>query len=134
MSERTLSILKKYGILSLSCLMVAVLYISAKDLSSLSLKEKYRVISDGFAIPGMLVTNFGLMFFVASKGALDGVLYGVRYMVLSLIPNGRKKIQKYGDYVEDKRKKRITGMGYFVHVGIVFCLISLIFVVLYNRV
>ncbi|MBR0137488.1 MAG: DUF3899 domain-containing protein [Erysipelotrichaceae bacterium] len=134
MSPRRKSFLLRYGITTLVALLVAVLYIWSKNIPSLSLKEKYRAISDGFAIPGMLLTCFGLMLAVASMGALDGVIYGLRYLALSLIPGGRKKIQRYGDYLEMMKQKRITGTGFMVHVGLLFCAISFIFVVLYNKV
>ena len=134
MNKQKAAILKKYGSMIIVCGLITFWYISANYGKAPSLKERYRVISDGFAIPGMLAVCLGLMIRVASTGALDGLVYGVRNLVLSLVPGGRLRIKRYGDYVEERRAKRMTGTGFIAHVGLLFCLISLIFVFLYNKV
>ncbi len=134
MSKETASLLKKYLSTVITCSLITIWYISANLAAAPNQMERYRVISDGFAIPGMLAVCLGLMIKAASAGALDGVVYGLRNLVLSLIPGGRLRIKKYGDYVEERRTKRITGTGFIIHVGLLFCLISGIFVFLYNKV
>ncbi|MCR5067789.1 MAG: DUF3899 domain-containing protein [Erysipelotrichaceae bacterium] len=133
MNKQTAAILKKYGSAIITCGLITFWYISANYALAPNQMERYRVISDGFAIPGMLAVCLGLMIKAASTGILDGLVYGIRNLVLSLLPGGRLRIKKYGDYVEERRARRITGTGFITHVGLLFCLISLIFVILYNK-
>ena len=89
--------------------------------------EIARNLSDACLIPGMLTLMFGLLFWVASEGALDGVKYVVSFVPKMLIPGKHKRIEKYGDYVQRQRGNRKGGFGYLCIVGAAFVALAAIF-------
>ena len=88
-----------------------------------------QILSDGFTISGLLLTLYAGMIFVSSQGALIGISYVFRNIVLTwFVPMGRAKHEQYGEYRERKLeelKKRndlcvlLTGL-LFLAIGIVF--------------
>ena len=121
----------KYLITSGVCLLIAVGYffskIPAAELAATPMLEIARNLSDAFLIPGMLTLMFGLLFWVASEGALDGVKYVVSFVPKMLIPGKHKRIEKYGDYVERQRASRKGGYGFLCIVGAAFVALSVAF-------
>lgn len=88
-----------------------------------------QILSDGFTISGLLLTLYAGMIFVSSQGALIGISYVFRNVILAwFVPNGRANHEQFGDYRERKMaelKKRndlcvlLTGLLFLV-IGIVF--------------
>ena len=121
MSETNARPYMKYLITAAICLLIAVGYffsnIPVSELSMTPMVEIAKVLSNACAIPGMFTLMLGLLFWVASQGALDGVGYLVSFIPKTLIPGRRKTIEKYADYVERKRKDRKTGFGFLCIVG-----------------
>ena len=84
--------------------------------------------SKGFFI---LMTLFAGMLYVSSEGALVGIGFVLRNVVLTFIPMGRARQERYADYRERKMREMkknndicilITGL-FFLAVGIVLTLI-----------
>ena len=72
-----------------------------------TLADKYKYISDGFAIPGLLLTCSGLLLIISNEGAFDGISWGLRFAIKTLIPFGRhKKQESYGDFVEKEEVRK----------------------------
>ena len=121
-------------------LLVAVMYFVSKvplaTIGTTSMLEIMRNLSDACMIPGMFTLMMGLLFWVSSLGALDGVGYLVSFIPKTLIPGKRKTIEKYADYVERKvedRKNRDSGFGFLCIVGASFVILSLVFLGLFYR-
>lgn len=135
MSESKANPILKYLITSGICLLIAVVYffsnIPVYAILETPMLEIARVLSDACMIPGMLTLMLGLLFWVASEGALDGVTYLGSYLVKTLTPGKRSSIERYGDYVMRKRSGRKTGFGFLCIVGVIFVVLSLAFLGLF---
>ena len=90
-----------------------------------------QILSDGFSVAGVLFLLFAGMLFISSEGALIGIGFVLRNVVLTFIPMGRAKHEVYAQYRERKfaeLKKQgdhcvlFTGLLFFL-VGIVFSVI-----------
>ena len=109
--------------------------IFAKGISSMTSKRTiFATLSDGFFVPGVLLFGFGIMYRIAAGGFLDGVSFGLKRAVLSLIPGGRlKKEENYAEYKERKAKARKKAKGWSpVITGLVFTVVAVIFLILYS--
>lgn len=131
MSKRVKARLAKYGGSAAFVGLMAWLYISLRDFDGAKLVDKYRMLSDAFAVPGMLLLMFGCLIWISNLGALDGLAYAVSFAFRSLIPGGRYKDEKYADYVERKRENRVKGYGFLFASGGVTMAISIVFMVLF---
>ena len=114
----------KYAVTAGVNLLIAVAYFFSKvpvsAVAETPMLEIARNLSDAFLIPGMFTLMLGLLFWVASEGALDGVKYVVSFIPKMLIPGKHKRIEKYGDYVERQNTKRKRGFGFLCIVGAAF--------------
>ena len=125
----------KYGITSAVCLTLTVTYVTLRiDLTRLGEVPAvilYRVLCDGFTVPGIIVLMLGCLVWLSSEGAMDGVGYLMSYAVKALIPGKRGDIERYGDYVERKRANRATDYGFLIITGLVFMAFAAIFMILF---
>lgn len=99
----------------------------------------YKILSDAFTVPGMMLVCIGCFQFCVSHGAF----YGIQYAVHSLLVNHNwsrtrfKDKETYAEYVEAKKAKagdNKSGTPYLFYVGLLFILISVVFVVAYHNV
>lgn len=122
--------LVKYGITSLVSLLITFCYYQAYKNSDMGI---YRVLSDGFFIPGVLITGFGLLFIVSNEGIFDGLTYGLQLAFKSLIPGGRlKKPKSYAVYKAEKEEKRVKGFSFIIVVGVIDLVLALSFTIMYH--
>ena len=108
-------------------------YLSAYDLSVEPEVERYRILTDAFSLPGIFMILVGLLIKMNNLGALDTIAYGFSFVIHMIIPGWFGKMEKYLDYVEARREKRVTGYGFLFVVGGILFGISLVFVVLFYR-
>ena len=113
MSERLKTNLLKYGITGGVCLGLAVLYCGLRDFAGMTLVEKYRTLCDGFTIPGLVALCVGALIWVGNDGFFYGLGYCLDVARKALLPGGRRKMEKYYDYVERHRQKKLTGYGIY---------------------
>lgn len=136
MTNNTGNRLLKYGISSGIGLLVAVMYffthVSMESLGSMPTVDLVLVLCDAFFVPGTFMLMLGLLFWVASEGALDGVGYLGSCLVKTLLPGKRAEFERYGDYVERKRGSRKKGYGFLCIVGLVFLAIAGILQIVFN--
>ena len=92
-----------------------------------------QILSDGFFVSGILLTMFAGMLFISSEGALIGISFVLRNVVLMFIPMGRKNHEFYAQYRERKLAEKhvksssdrcilVVGLA-FLAIGIVFTVI-----------
>ena len=131
MKEETKAKLRSYGICVGVELVIAVLVIWSKGFFKESLSSNMIILSDAFSVPGILMTLFAGLMYVSSEGALIGIGYVMRNVVLFFIPMGRNRHERYADYRERKLSKAknrnnrpilFTGLA-FLFIGIVLNLI-----------
>lgn len=135
MNKSVKSALRKYILAFFFGGLLAWFYISARDFSSAELIEKYRMLCDAFTIPGLLMLMMGLLLAISNEGAFDGITYALTFAVRALIPFGRNRNdnEKYYDYVERKRAKRVHGYGFLFIVGGIFMAVAAVFLILFYR-
>lgn len=126
--------LLKYGITGAVCLGLAVLYCGLRDFGQMPTVEKYRTLCDGFTIPGLIALCVGALLWVAGDGFFYGLGYCLDVARKALIPGGRRKTEKYYDYVQRHRQKKLTGYGFLFVCGGVCMAIALVFLILFYRV
>lgn len=133
MSKRLRNILLKYGITAAFCGALVVFYCSVRDFSKMELVERYRTLCDAFTIPGLLALCFGALLWVSNDGLFYGLGYCLEVAWRALIPGARYKMERYYDYVERKKGKKVTGFGFLFVCGGVCMAIALIFMVLFYQ-
>lgn len=121
-----------YGIGLIAALAMVGYYVSGQDIGSLSPVEQYRVLSDGFAIPGMLGLLVGLLLSLSGQGALDGIGYCLARAVHALSFQGTKA-ESYQDYLERHQSKRMKGFGFLYGVGLTCLAMAGIFLALFHN-
>ena len=128
----------KYAITAGCCLLVAAVYFFAKipmsSLAEASAMEVSRVLCDAFFLPGVLTLMSGLLMWVASEGALDGIGYLGSFLVKTLIPGKRTETERYGDYVQRKRENRKKGYGFLCVVGLAYVVLAALVLVWFYSV
>lgn len=140
MKKENKALLLKYIICFAVASLIAVAVFWSKGFFNHSVAVNIQILADGFFVSGILMTLFAGMMFVSGEGALIGIGFVLRNVVLSFIPMGRKKHELYADYRERKLKEMkktkdrcilVTGL-LFLFVGIVFNVIW--YVNFYNSV
>ena len=108
--------------------LIAFLVIWSRGFFTQSPAVNVQILSDAFFVPGILMTLFAGMLYVSGEGALIGIGFVMRNVVLAFIPMGRARHEKYADYRERKlseakkpgdRCMLVTGL-FFLAIGIIF--------------
>ena len=128
MKQETKVTLRNYGICVGVELLIAFLVIWSKGFFTDRASVNVQILADAFFVSGILMTLFAGLMYVSSEGALIGISFVLRNVVLAFIPMGRMRHEKYADYrarkLADRKKSSnrcvlVTGLV-FLFVGIVF--------------
>ena len=131
MKQENRSSFIKYAICVGIELVIAFLVIWSKGFFTDRAAVNLQILSDAFFVSGILMTLFAGMLYVSSEGALVGIGFVLRNVVLTFIPMGRARQERYADYRERKMREMkknndicilITGL-FFLAIGIVLTLI-----------
>ena len=131
MKEETKSLLIKYGLCFSVASLITLVVFWTKGFFTDRLDVNIQILADGFTVSGLMLTLFAGLLFVSREGALIGIGYVMRNVVLAFIPMGRAKHEKYADYRERKlgnMKKPsdhsllITGLAFFL-IGVILTII-----------
>ena len=110
---------------------IAFLVIWSKGFFTERIAVNVQILADAFFVAGVLMSFFAGMMYVSGEGALIGIGFVLRNVVLTFVPMGRAKHEKYADYRErklgnaksqDNRCTLVTGLS-FLAVGIILTLI-----------
>lgn len=138
MKEETKVKLRNYGICVGIELVIAFCVIWSKGFFAHSAAVNVQILSDAFFVAGILMTLFACMMYISSEGALIGIGFVLRNVVLAFIPMGREKHELYADYRARKLKEAkkhsnshilVTGL-IFLSIGII--LTTIWYLVFYN--
>ena len=101
-----------------------------------ALVDKYRILSNGFTVPGVILIMLTALVRLSGEGAFDGLGYVFRHAAKMLVPSFKKeyKHETYYDYVKNKGEKKPHGYSCMFFVGIVFVLAAVVFVFLHSSV
>lgn len=131
MKQETKVSLRKYAICVGIEAAIAFLVIWSKGFFTESIAVNVQILSDAFFVAGILMTLFAGMMYVSSEGALIGIGFVLRNAVLTFIPMGRAKQERYADYrarklgaakKHDNRHILVTGLIFLV-IGIILTVI-----------
>lgn len=134
MKEKTKAALKNYGICAGIEVLIAFLVIWSKGFFAHTLAVNIQILSDAFFVSGILMTLFAGMMYVTGEGALIGIGFILRSVVLTFIPMGRARHEKYADYRARKLENaKKSGIHYPLVTGLVFLLIGVVFTVIWYK-
>ena len=138
MSSTVKKNLIKYGVTSFLALGLAFLYVYLRvdlaDPAATARLEWYKILSDAFTIPGLLLLMFGCLMSLSNMGAMDGLGYVVVNTLKMLIPGGGLKLERYKEYLERRRENRVKGYGFLYVIGAVFMSVALVCMVLFYSI
>lgn len=123
----------KSGIALVLGLGVVALYIFSRRTEDMDLVQWYRVLCDGFTIPGLMMILVGLLFWLGNLGAFYAFGYLFRYVIKAFAP-GAIKIGRYLDYVEEQREKQLKGFGFLFVAGGILMTVAIVFLALFYGV
>ena len=111
--------------------LIAFLVIWSRGFFTQSVAVNIQILSDAFFVAGILMTLFAGMLYVSGEGALIGIGFVLRNAVLTFVPMGRARHERYADYrarklsqakKQDNRHILVTGL-IFLFIGIMFTVI-----------
>jgi len=114
--------------------LIAFCVIWSKGFFTESAAVNLQIWADAFFVAGILMTLFAGMLFVSGEGALIGIGFVLRNVVLTFIPMGRAKQERYADYrarklAEAKEKDNSS----ILVTGLVFLAIGVILTVIWSE-
>ena len=117
---------------------IAFLVIWSKGFFTDSEAVNLQILADAFFGAGSLMTLFAGMLFISGEGALIGIGFVLRNVVLAFIPMGRARHELYADYrarklsearERDNSSILVTGL-FFLIIGVI--LTAIWYVTFYN--
>lgn len=132
MEQKKKASLRNYGICVGIEVLIAFLVIWSKGFFAHSLAVNIQILSDAFFVSGILMTLFAGMMYVSGEGALIGIGFILRNVILAFIPMGRARHELYADYRARKLSKAQKGSNHYVLVtGLIFLFIGIVFTVIW---
>ncbi len=132
MKKENKQLLIKYIIcFGVACL-ITVLVFWIKGFFTHSPAVNMQIAADGFVVSGLLMTLFAGLLFVTGEGALLGIGFVLRNVVLAFIPMGRAKHEVYADYRERKIKELKKSSDHAIlFIGLLFLTVGIILTVIW---
>ena len=128
MKQENRALLIKYSVCFGVASLIAFIVFWIKDFFGHSLAVNIQILADGFTVSGLLLTLFAGLLFVSGEGALIGISYILRNVVLAFVPMGRKRHELYAQY----RERRLSELkrrndSCILVTGLVFLLVGVLF-------
>ena len=135
MKQETKVTLRNYGICVGVELLIAFLVIWSKGFFTDRASVNVQILADAFFVSGIVMTLFAGMMYVSSEGALIGIGFILRNVVLFFVPMGRTKHELYADYRERKLKEaKKHDTRCILVTGLIFLFIGIALTVIWNVV
>ena len=132
MKQETKVKLRNYGICVAVEVLIAFLVIWSKGFFTDRASVNVQILADAFFVSGILMTLFAGMMYVSSEGALIGIGFILRNVVLFFVPMGRTKHELYADYRARKLKEaKKHNNRYVLLSGLTFLFIGVILTVIW---
>ena len=135
MKQETKVKLRNYGICVAVEVLSAFLGIWSKGFFTDRASVNVQILADAFFVSGIVMTLFAGMMYVNSEGALIGIGFILRNVVLFFVPMGRTKHELYADYRERKLKEaKKHDTRCILVTGLIFLFIGIALTVIWNVV
>lgn len=132
MKQENKETLRKYAVCFGIEALIAFFVIWSKGFFAHSLAVNVQILSDAFFVSGILMTLFAGMLYVSGEGALVGIGFVLRNVVLAFVPMGRAKHEKYADYRARKLSNAKKQNDRCILVsGLIFLFIGILFTVIW---
>lgn len=102
MKQETTGSLRKYAVCVGIEVFIAFLVIWSNGFFTGSVAVNLQILADAFFTAGIVMTLFAAMMYISGEGALIGIGFVLKTALLTFIPMGRAKHEKYIDYRERK--------------------------------
>ena len=113
--------------------LIAFLVIWSKGFFTDRAAVNLQILADAFFVPGILMSLFAGMLYVSGEGALIGIGFVMRNVVLAFIPMGRARHEVYADYRARKLKEaKPRGERCILVSGLVFLFIGIALSVIWS--
>lgn len=133
MKQESKVTLRKYAICFGVEVLIAFLVIWSNGFFTQSAAVNIQILSDAFFTAGILMTLYAGLLYISGEGALIGMGFILRNVVLTFIPMGRLKHERYIDYRARKlRKAKEKNNSHILVTGLVFVFIGIIFTVIWH--
>ena len=95
------------------------------------IKDTYKILADGFFVPGILFVCFGLLIFSSNEGTFDMLAFGFKWLINTF----KKDMPRMGTFYDYRmsRREKSKSFGYICIVGLFFVAISALFAYLYMQ-
>ena len=133
MKQESKEALKKYAICFAIEIVIAFLVVWSNGFFTESAAVNLQILADAFFVPGILMSLFAGMLYVSGEGALIGIGFVMRNVVLAFIPMGRARHEVYADYRARKLKEaKPRGERCILVTGLVFLFIGIALSVIWS--
>ena len=131
MNEVKKELIIKYAICFIVASLITVAVFWSSGFFTDNIGVNIQVLSDGFSVSGILLVLFAGLMYVSGEGALLGIGFVMKSVLMWFVPMGRMHHETYAQYRErkiGKTKKRgdncifVTGL-IFLAIGIIFNII-----------
>lgn len=122
----------KYLIPFLICAVVVIIILAVRGSFVKSGQALMGDLSDAFAVPGMIMTCFGLLVFATNGGSFDMLAFSVRKL-FDLFKKDLTKV-KYRTFYDYRQAQKETKRSFihFLVVGVGFLIAGVIFLIVYS--
>ena len=132
MEKENKSALTRYLVCFGVAALITVCVFSIKGWFNADLLHNMSVLTDGFFAAGALLMLFAGFQFVSGEGALLAIGFVLSKAIKALIPFIKKPHENYQQYCERKANKEgKKGDGCIFFTGLVFLLVSIVFMVIW---
>ncbi len=132
MEQENKKLLIKYGVCVGVASLITLVVFWVKGFFTDNLAVNLQILSDGFTVSGFLLVAFAGLLYISGEGALIGVSFVLRNIMLAFIPLGRLKHEVYAKYRERKMKElKKSGDHCVLLVGLLFLLVGIVFTVIW---
>lgn len=135
MKEETKVKLRNYAICFGIEVLIAFLVIWSDGFFTHSTAVNLQIVADAFFVPGIMMMLFAGMMYISSEGALIGIGFVMRNVVLAFLPMGRARHERYADYRARKLSQAKKHDNSCILVsGLVFLFIGVVLTVIWYAV
>ena len=133
MKEEKSNALRKYFICFIIASLIAVIVFAINGFFTDDIGVNIQILADGFFVSGILFVMFAGLMFISGEGALLGISFVMRNVVLWFIPMGRAQHETYAKYRERKLGERKKSVDRCVLItGLIFLVIGVILTVVWS--
>ena len=127
MKEVNKELLIKYAICFIVASLITVTVFWASGFFTDNLGVNVQILADGFSVSGILLVLFAGLMFVSGEGALLGIGFVMRSVLMWFVPLGRMHHETYAQYRQRKiGKAKKPGNSCIFFTGLVFLAIGIV--------